>query len=340
MLYRAVFIICLIGTFASGCLGLAEAGTIIRRAAFDIGSAVTKCTVADVDTETGEIVKIVFEDARKVDFAEDMARSYDWNFSREILDEGKSVLEGMKKAALGIGAMQFSAVGGSVFYQARNGRAYFSIIEDELGIKCRILSKEQASLISYHSVRHSMKDNDDELLVWDIGGALQTMTTRRDDGGMLFFSDQMASVSFKNAVIIIIQGKDVNQAPSPNPVSRDEVDRALQFVRTHAQLNMPSELINRIQSGMLRIAGIGGVHYYAVPELLGRRFPYYTRTQVRDALDQWTGKEDDDFKSPFAPSRLTNLILVLGYMEALEITRVYPFKVNLTHGVLVSPEFW
>lgn len=340
MFHRVVFFTCLLGALFVSNSGLAEQRHIVRRAAFDIGSAVIKCTVADVDVLVGEIIRVVYEDARKVDFAEDMARSYDGNYSRETLEQGMVALEAMKKAALGVGAMQFSAVGGSAFREAKNGRAFFAIIEEELGIHCRILSKEQASLISYHSVRESTKSRDDELLVWDIGGGLQTMTTRRDDGGMLFFSDQMASIPFKNAVISIIQGKNATRTSTPNPISEDEIHRALQFVRTHANLNMPSDLVNRIQSGTQRIVGIGGVHFYAIPELLGQRLPYYTRSQVHEALVRWTGKDDAAFQSAFAPSRLTNLILVLGYMEALDISRVYPLKVNMTQGVLVSPELW
>lgn len=333
-------IIVVAALFLAVCPALAQDGSIVRRAAVDIGSANIKCTLADVDVLNGSIVNIVDECTFKVDFAEDMARSYDGNFSKEIMAQGKSVLEEIRKRALDAGAKTFSAIGGGVFQEARNGRAYFATLTEETGISCRILSKQQSALLAYHAVRLSKDFPEPYLLVWDIGGATQTMTARNENGGLSFYIDKMASVPFKNAVIETIQGKDLTLVDSPNPLSTTDVHRALEYVETHALLNVNAELANRFRTGSMQVVGIGGVHYYAVPELLGTRNPTYSRPEVQAALERWTDKDDDAFNSEFASSRLTNLILVLGYMNALNIDTVTPLKVNQGRGLLVSPEFW
>jgi len=338
--FRLGILLFLLSLFLAAPSAMAHDTSIVRRAAIDIGSANIKCTVADVNVESGTIEKVLEEYTFKVDFAEDIARSYDGNFSNDIMDQGKQVLKEIKARALAAGATAFTAVGAGIFREARNGRAYFTTLKEETGISCRILSKQQASLLTYHAVRLQKPVPESNLLVWDIGGSTQTMTARSQDGGLDFYIDNMASVSFKNAVISSIQGKDINTVESPNPMSVTDVHRALDFVETHALINVNPVLAGRLRSGTMTVVGIGGVHYYAVPELLGERAPTYSRRDVKAALEKWTGKKDAAFKSEFAATRLTNLILILGYMNALDINNVAPLNVNQTDGLLVSPEFW
>jgi len=339
-LFRLGVLFTLIFTLFTVQPTLAQDPAIVRRAALDIGSANIKCTVADIDIANGTIVEIVEVHSLKVDFAEDMARSYDGNFSKGIMIKGQAALEELKKKALIAGAKAFSAVGGTPFREARNGRAYFATLKEATGIPCRILSKQQGALLSYHAVRLLKDMPENELLVWDIGGASQTMTARDHAGGLAFYIDKMASVPFKNAIISTIQGKDINMVDSPNPLSITDAHRALEYVQTHALLNVNPELATRLRDGTVKVFGVGGVHYYAVPELLGGRNPSFDRREVQAALEEWTGKKDEEFNSEFASTRLTNLILVLGYMNALDIRTVWPLKVDQTNGLLVSPEFW
>lgn len=338
--YRLGILFFLLSLFLAAPAAMAKDASVVRRAALDIGSANIKCTVADVDVDSGAILEVLEEYTFKVDFAEDMARSYDGNFSNEIMTEGRKALEEIKARALAAGVEAFSAVGGGIFREARNGRAYFTTLKSEVGIPCRIMSKQQAALLTYHAVRLQKPVPEANLLVWDVGGSTQTMTARTLDGGLEFYIDKMASVSFKNAVVSSIQGKDISATDSPNPMSATDVHRALDFVETHALINVNPALASRLRGGTMTVVGIGGVHYYAVPELLGERAPTYSRQEVKAALERWIGKEDAAFKSEFAATRLTNLILILGYMNALDIANVAPLNVNQTDGLLVSPEFW
>lgn len=328
-------LICLVSATA-----MAQEQTIVRRAAFDIGSAAIKCTVADVDTTTGTIVKIIKELSHKVDFAEDLARSYDGNFSQEIMDEGIETINAMKQRALKYKAESFAGVGGSSFRTARNGRAYFVLIKGETGINCRIISVQQGALLSYHAVQQVLNNTTKNILVWDIGGSSTQMTSRDSHGGLSFHIDPMASISFKNVIIDTIQERDVNTVKSPNPISAADVKRALDYAQSYALMNVPPPLISSIKSAQMFVIGIGGVHYYSIPETLGGRTKVYTRQEVEHALAKWTDKPDKAFDSEYAATRLTNLILVLGYMKALHLDEVHPLNINEADGLLTAPEFW
>lgn len=320
--------------------GFAQSESSVRRAAFDIGSAVIKCTIADVNISTGQIIKTIKTLSEKIDFAEDLARSYDSNLSRDIMNAGIKALEEMKRIAVKQNVKEYSAAGGAVFRSARNGRAYFVRIEEETGIPSRIVSEQQAAMLSYHAVRQALDFSSRDLLVWDIGGGSMQMTARHMDGGLLFYIDPMASVSFKNVVIGTIQGKNIATVSSPNPVNADEVASALTNIKTHAATSIPPLITSRLRHSNMIVAGIGGVHYYGIPEQIGRRDKVFTRDDVAKALEKWTGKNDEDFESEFAATRLTNLILVLGYMDTLGIKEVHPLVINQSDGLLAAPEFW
>ncbi|MBI9078719.1 MAG: hypothetical protein JEY79_03145 [Pseudodesulfovibrio sp.] len=318
---------------------LAQDTVLVRRAAFDIGSAAIKCTIADVDIATGRTMKTFEELSQKIDFAEDLARSYDGNFSKKIMNKGIEIIKKMKLAATKHRVVEYSGVGGTAFRSARNGRAYFVRIKDETGIQCRIISEQQAALLSYHAARQRL-DISKDILVWDIGGSGMQITSRDMNGGLTFYVDAMASVSFKNVVIDFIQKKDLTTTTTPNPMSRDEVKQALNYVKSYAEINIPPALISQIRNSNVRVAGIGGVHYFSIPETLGQRNESYTSAEVKQALEEWTDKPDNAFESEYANTRLTNLILVLGYMKALNIDAVFPLKINEANGLLAAPEFW
>jgi len=313
---------------------------IARRAAFDIGSAAIKCTVADVNVSTGQIVNIVEEYTKKIDFVDDLARSPDGNISREIMDKGIEAIKEMRQAAIKVRAQEFSGAVGASFHLARNGRVYLTRIKEEAGLPCRIISKEQAAMLGYHAVCQKLGMASPDLLVWDIGGGIMHMTVRNASGGLSFLIDPMGSVSFKNQVIRMIQGKDVNVVTSPNPISASQVKKALDYIQSHANLNIPQSLMARIRVSNMKTVGIGGVHYYSIPETLGGRNKVYTREEVKTALKKWTGKPDKAFNSEYAATRLTNLILILGYMNALGLEAITPLKINEADGLLSAPEFW
>lgn len=334
LLLSALFVLC------AADLTVASNGNTVRRAALDIGSAVIKCTVADVDIMSNMIVKVVDEFSTKVDFAEDMARSYDGNFSKEILEQGMTAIKAIRRKAVERGATDFSAVGGATFRKARNGKAFLKTVAQHTGIKTRMVSRQQAALLTYHAVSQSEAVRDTSFLVWDIGGDSMEMTVRNRDRSLTFHVDRMASISFKNTIIKVIQKKDIDAVQTPNPMSQAVVEHALAYAESYAEAHMPHALMDLIRSGPLTIVGIGGVHYYSIPALTGTEADPYTRADLKEALEKWTNQPDEAFHSEYANTRLSNLILVLGYMKALEMDTVIPLKFNQADGLLIAPEFW
>jgi hypothetical protein len=49
---------------------------------------------------------------------------------------------------------------------------------------------------------------------------------------------------------------------------------------------------------------------------------------------------DKEIGGRYADTEISNLILVLGFMEKLGIKEVIPVNVNLADVILIDPEFW
>ncbi len=64
------FILFCLGLLLSSPLG----GEIVRRAAFDFGSGSIRLQVADVDTETNQVLKSIYSDVLKTFLSSDLAR--------------------------------------------------------------------------------------------------------------------------------------------------------------------------------------------------------------------------------------------------------------------------
>ena len=90
-----------------------------RRAAFDIGSGMSKMQVSDVDVATGRVVSTLFAEERSVLFAADWKGSGECSeLSEEIQREGLEVLGALREIARQHEATELRAVATEVFRKA------------------------------------------------------------------------------------------------------------------------------------------------------------------------------------------------------------------------------
>ena len=90
-----------------------------RRAAFDIGSGMSKMQVSDVDVATGRVVSTLFAEERSVLFAADWKGSGERSeLSEEIQREGLEVLGALRDIARQHEATELRAVATEVFRKA------------------------------------------------------------------------------------------------------------------------------------------------------------------------------------------------------------------------------
>ena len=308
-----------------------------NRAAFDIGSGTTKMVVAKVDTCLQQ-VKQIFEDKEiAVEYKEDLYMSQG-KFSKEIQDKGLAVLKQLKNIAKKNNPDLYVGVATSAFRTSINGKIFAERIEKDLGIRVKIISQRTEAILGFLAAYPQTDLEKKECLVWDIGGGSMQMVMAQDNNAFEVYEGKLASVSMKNMIITAIHGKSYKEVSSPNPMGNAVATKATNLAQYYAEIHAPNSIKNKAKN--LTVLGIGGVHYYSVRKQCVKDGKTYTISDVERTLALRQALTDEELGGKYAPTDISNLALVLGFMKALNINKIRTLKANMAHGILIYPKYW
>jgi len=308
---------------------------LINRAALDIGSGTSKLVVASVNRCNKSIDHIIFEAHRVIPFKEALQRSKNNKFNKAIKEKAfRSLLE-LAVMAKNQGADQIRAVATSAFRTAANAIETKDYLEKRLRIKIKIITQQDEALFAYNSAISAAKKSKviskKPVIVWDIGGGSMQIVKPKKDGKTIYLG-KLASVSFKNKIISKYYRK---KKKSPNPLGKKTAVNSMNMAREHANTTA-KPMLGSLQD--YQILGVGGVHYYSIRgQLKGSE---YTQNSVLKTLLKRSRLNDKQIDSKYAATDITNLALVLGFMQSLSIQKVTPLKINMAHGVLTTEALW
>lgn len=309
------------------------------RAAFDVGSGSTKMKVAELNTCTNAIQKILLDEQAKIDYRESVEKSSDETISKDTTQAGIKALNSLKEKAQKAGAQKFSGVATAAFRQAKNGEQIVREIREATGIPLRVISQNLEALIGFQAASFKTKKDPAQIIAWDIGGGSQQIVTLNDDKQASVYLGQLASVSFKNRVIQEVKKKNPKKVISPNPLTKEQMSAAAKIAEKEALSSVPADIQKRFAQKDLSVIGIGGVLGKSVQRQVsgaGKITPELLLT----AMNKKTGVSDKNNKDPYAATDTTNLILVYGFMQGLKIKSYQPIDVNLIDGLWFQQEFW
>jgi exopolyphosphatase/guanosine-5'-triphosphate,3'-diphosphate pyrophosphatase len=320
--------------FFTSCSIFKQRECVLNRAAFDIGSGSTKMTVARVNRCKGEIEEILFEDQSAVAYKQDLYSNNN-TFSDATIKKGIYELSELKATAVDLGATEFSALATEAFRTAKNGKDTLDQLEDKTDIEINVITQELEAKYGYlgAKIKHPFM-NEDKIVVWDIGGGSMQMTYV-DNGKYHHYLGKLASVSFKEKVL---EQYYSSSKKSPNPLGKSKSKRALGLSRFFAHGNVPDDMKKYLETA--RVFGIGGVHYYSIRKQALKKGHIYNQPQLRIALRKRSKLTDRQIGGRYAATDVTNIALVLGFMEALGIRKVETLKVNMSHGLFLDETQW
>lgn len=304
------------------------------RAAFDIGSSTTKFKVARINTCRKKILEYLYEEDIYINFKADLKQSKIHNLSAKIMQSALTNVDRLVKKARALGAKTILAVATASSRNAKNGQLLIDRIKRETAVEIVIITQELEAHIGFEAAMAWGSLDRNKTIVWDIGGGSMQMTMRRDDQYYTYKS-KLASISFKEYVMENILGQKVTAAhSSPNPIVYDKLLQATKFVKDSKKL-IPQALLKEFKIKHTKIVGIGGVHYYSIRHQINNKRLDYTRDELAQTLKKRSGLKDSQISSKYRATEITNLSLVLGYMQALHIDHVTTVKINLCDGLLV-----
>jgi exopolyphosphatase / guanosine-5'-triphosphate,3'-diphosphate pyrophosphatase len=308
------------------------------RAAIDIGSGATKLRVVEVDMQTQKIVRVLESKSFTVPYQEQLARAKDGNFDRQVMDQGIDALSQAKEIAAKYHAQKVIAVATAAFRKANNVDNYISEILQKTGIPVFVIDQHLEGELAFQAVRAQYGFDPQKLIVWDIGGGSFQLTTVNERGEYDIYRGHEASIPFKNYVVEKIQKQNPEEVSSPNPISTEELLTA-QFHAISVSKDIDNLFREKIKNPSTEIVGVGNIFGYHVSKLSGG--DTVTREQMIKAVASQIDKTDKDVGGgDFANVYVTNSILVLGFMEGLNIDKMHIADINPADGAFFYAPFW
>lgn len=281
------------------------------------------------------VEEIVYKNEVKVPYA---GNHRSGAFTEQIRSRGITALNNFKNEAIKNQATAFSGAATESFRQASDSSEFLNEIKEKTGISIKLIDQDQEAMLGYLAATAAFPGKTENIVVWDIGGASMQMIFRKKNRGFLIYRGRMASVSFKEAILLHVKRQRPEKHLSPNPIGKENLKNALEIVLASA-VDVPDEIKKIILEPDSVVLGIGGVHNQSVKKQLGKNIPY-TEAELQNTLAMRLELNDKEIGGDYAATDISNLILVLGFMQKLGIKEVVPINVNLTDGVLVDPQYW
>ncbi|NUN06616.1 MAG: hypothetical protein HUU57_12745 [Bdellovibrio sp.] len=303
-----------------------------KQGALDFGSGTTKAFAALVDVCQKKVIEVIFEDRLPLALNEALEKSAQKEIPTAIIDQALPQFQTMLQKMQDHDVKKIHGIATAVFRSAKNGPQVIQRIAKTLQIPVQIISQEkEAELGFWSAIAQKKLSPKDPIIVWDIGGGSMQMYARRGKTTHVFQGD-LASVSFKNKILEDLQFKDPKQVSSPNPIGTNK-DAALQIAKNHAYIHV-SDFFKK-EAVTARWIGVGGVLSMSVQAQTKKGSAEFTQAELDKTLRERVFLRDEEINSDYKISDISNLALVLGYMQALQIRKVETAQASLGQGLLL-----
>ena len=311
----------------------------VIRAAIDIGSGATKLRVAEVNLKTHKIEKILINESFPVQYQEQLSKNANNSFDEQVMLVGLDAIKKSKQIAMENGAQKVIAVATASFRKAENSQAFIDKIYQETGVRVFVIDQELEGMLAFNAVLAQENYDPAHLIVWDIGGGSLQKTAKHPVEDYQIYRGETASIHFKNMIVNDIQLKNINVVTTPNPMTAEEIHKGVLKARELAQ-DVDQIFKDRILQPNAQIVGVGNIFAYGIYPIVGKKSPF-TQQELYEATMNMAHKDDKQLGGgDYANVQLSNAILILGYMQALNIQKMDILDINNADGALLYADFW
>lgn len=241
----------------------------------------------------------------------------------------------------------WTGVATSAFRRALNGKQSAKKLSHASHIEIKVVTQSNEARLGFVGAlaKYTGSASNQKVIVWDIGGGSMQFSSISFNESLQRqvledYAGATASVKFKNFLIKRVKGDSPQKVASPNPISRIDAIRATIAAKRFAG-RLPKNLKSKIKTESSVVIGIGGVHYHSILKQVNQFHEtpdkeFYTRLEVLQTARDLYGKNDAQINSNYADTQLSNLLLVLGYMESLQIDKVLCLNVNMTDAAILG----
>lgn len=313
-------------------------GTVIR-AAIDIGMGGPKLQIAEVDLHTNKIVKTLYTQRYFVNFYDNVSKNADAQLTLNIMEEGLKAFKDAVETAKFFNPNDIVAIATASFRSAVNGIQFANDIQNATGIKVHIVDQNLEGKLAFQAVLSKIDVDDGKLVVWDVGGGSIQFITKASDGSYSIDCGEEGVGAFKDHIIENIQNRNTQYFKSPNPMTSQNIIQATAYARNLAK-KVDRVFKDKINISTTTIVGAGSVFGFGIAGLLSNK----TTFSVEDldiVVQTLAGKTDADLGGgDYAFCEGSNAVLVLGFMQTLNIKQMHIINVNNADGAMTYQPFW
>lgn len=308
---------------------------LITKAGLDIGSGSTKLLIAKVDICQKLIKETILSESRAVNYNESFLKDKEGLLDEKILKEGELVLFDYMEKIKKLKVKNIEAIATSVFRKANNGEEALKFLNKKTKLKIRLINQDEEALLGFWSVANQVSRNEfplETICVWDIGGGSMQMTYYDEKKAIIYRGD-LASISFKNMIIEGLQLKNPDLINSPNPI--DEVkNQAVALARSYGKIHLSSQLKKKTTA--MNVFGIGGVFNFSLKKPMQIKDDLISIEQLKKYADTMSKKTDEEITGDYKSTDVSNILLVQGFMEAMNLNTVNVKNASLLEGLLLK----
>lgn len=323
------------------------------RAIIDLGSGTIKLGLFEI--EPGEKIVAEWPEGVSAPLALEAQKTEDGAISAESQAEALKILKTMRDKAVaaararGFKTISLTVVGTHALRTASNKEEVIAGFT-KAGFPTRAISQEEEARAGFHGVaaHHPGKCPLKSLVVWDVGGGSMQLT-RDSLNKESFVGLPIGAEEFKDKAMELKKNPSpdpscIASQDSPNPLGKEN----LLPLKTAAKRQAAQVFKNKKIWPLNCVVGIGGVHTKAIESQINRNWAgikscvcgktacmherdSYTRKELSCLTQVLASKNDCDpaIKGPYSKTSVTNLVLILGFMEKLNIDKVNTLSVNM-----------
>ena len=286
--------------------------------------------IADVNQGNDRVYRNLDYGCMDSGFDDDLAATGNQHFSQVVIRRARILFQKMRVRQEHFRASRVRAVARPALQGAANADQLVQDIRRASGIDIHILSSEEEEQMDFYSALGASK-NCETPVVWDIGKGRYQMILANAEDGPLIHKSEFGSDGFMTYLKEVVQDKSTISTHTLSSISMREMNAGMAFARYLAR-RIPAPILDELKKEQVSITGIGvffreSFNLGNADQLLDReklRQFIYTRMMAISANDL----------------SVANAILVLGFMDELDMEKLRISDHNSTVGMLELPILW
>jgi len=301
-----------------------------RRMAIEMDINAVCFAIADVSQDGDKVHRHLDYGCMALGIDDDLAVADRHRFSQVLLRRTRDLFQKLRTRQEHFRASRVRAVARQSLQVAYNGDQLIQVIRRTTGIDIHFLSPEEEERMDFYSALAASKYCETPVVL-DIGKARYQMILADGKSGPLIHKGELGSAGFMAYLKEVVQDKPAKSSDTLLPISIREMNAGMDFARYLARRTPPA-IQDALKKEAVPMTGTGA--FFQKSFASGSTDRLLSREGLRQYI--YTQLVDDRAND----LSVANAILVLGFMEELDIEKLRVSDHNSTVGMLQSPILW